>query len=62
MKRLEFLKYLAKHNCVVAGEGGRHTYLQNTANGNRTVIGRHRELDNDMARLICKQLGVPPMR
>ena len=62
MKRVEFLKYLVSHDCVVAGEGGHHTYPRNLTNGKRTVIGRHRELDNKMARDICKQLDIPPMR
>lgn len=61
MKRLEFLKYLATHDCIVAGEGGNHTQLLNTKTGKRTVVGRHRELDNLMARRICGQLGIPPM-
>ncbi len=62
MKRLEFLKYIATHGCTVSKEGGRHTHLKNSANGKYTVIGRHRELDNEMARDICKQLGIPPLR
>ena len=61
MKRLEFLKYLATHNCHVTGEGGRHTHIENRSNGKRTVVGRHRELDNKMARMICKQLDIPPL-
>ena len=47
MKRLEFIKYLATHNCIAAGEGGRHTHLVNLTNGKQSVVGRHREPDNN---------------
>ena len=61
MKRLELVKHLLSHGCVILREGGNHTSLFNQANRKQTVLGRHREIDNLMARTICKQLGVPPM-
>ena len=61
MKRLELEKHLLGHGCVVLREGANHTSWHNPANQKQTVMGRHREIDNIMARTICKQLGIPPM-
>ena len=61
MKRLEMLKHLLSHGCIILREGGNQTALFNPANKRQTVLGRHREIDNVMARTICKQLGIPPL-
>ena len=61
MKRLELVKHILSHGCVILREGGNHTALFNPANKRQTVLGRHREIDNVMARTICKQLGIPPL-
>ena len=62
MKRLELMKHIFSHGCGVLREGGNHTSVLNPANKRQTIVGRHREIDNSMARTICKQLGIPPMR
>ena len=62
MNRLELVKYILANGCFVMREGGSHTALFNPANQKQTILGRHREIDNNMARVICKQLGIPPMR
>ena len=61
MKRLELVKHLLSHGCLILREGGNHTALFNPTTKRQTVLGRHREIDNVMARTICKQLGIPPM-
>lgn len=62
MKRLELMKHVLAHGCIILREGGNHTALFNPANQRQTILGRHREIDNNMARVICKQLGIPSMR
>lgn len=62
MKRLELVKHVLAHGCVILREGGNHTALFNPANRKQTILGRHREIDNNMARVICNQLGIAPMR
>ncbi len=59
MKRLELLKHLLSHGCVILREGGNHTAIYNPANKRQSVLGRHREIDNLMARTICRQLDIP---
>ena len=62
MKRLELLKYILANGCIVLRESGNHTALFNPTNQKQTILARHREIDNNMARIICKQLGIPAMR
>ena len=59
MKRTEFLKHLADHNCVLVREGANHSIFINQLNRKQTTIGRHQELSNLLCRKICKQLDIP---
>jgi len=59
MKRQKLLQHLRQHGCREAGEGRRHTRVVNPANGRRSVVPRHREIDADLTRGICKQLDIP---
>jgi hypothetical protein len=43
-------------------EGGRHTIYTNPANGAKAPVPRHGEIDNRLARKICGQLGIDPIR
>ena len=61
MKRLAFVQHIQAHGCVILREGANHTALFNPANRKQTTLGRHREIDNLMARIICRQLGIPPL-
>ena len=42
MKRLELVKHILSHGCIILREGGNHTALFNPANKRQTVLGRHR--------------------
>jgi predicted RNA binding protein YcfA (HicA-like mRNA interferase family) len=59
MKRNKFIKYLNENNCGFVKHGGRHDKYMNHVNGNRTSIPRHNDIDEDLCRLICKQLEIP---
>ena len=59
MKRLKFIKYLNEHNCGFIKHGGKHDKYMNHGNGNRTNIPRHPDIDEDLCKLICKQLEIP---
>jgi mRNA interferase HicA len=43
-------------------EGVRHTIYTNPVNGAKTSVPRHTEIDNRLARKICQQLGIAPVR
>lgn len=60
MKRRRLLDHLKDHGCEFLREGGRHTMYANRAAGRSAAVPRHAEITNNMARKICKDLGVPP--
>jgi hypothetical protein len=60
MKRRQLLRYLQDYDCEVSHEGGDHTHVRNNANGKRSVVARHREIEKRVVRTICKQLDIPP--
>jgi mRNA interferase HicA len=59
MKRRDLLRHLSKHGCALLREGGRHSWWQNTQLGTRSAVPRHSEINNNLARKICRDLGVP---
>jgi len=61
MKRGDLLRYLERCGCELDHEGKRHSIYKYSANDKKTSVPRHMEIDNRLARKICKQLGVPPV-
>ena len=61
MKRGDLLRYLERCGCKLEREGSRHSIYLNPANGKKTSVPRHMEIDNRLARKICKQIEVPPI-
>jgi mRNA interferase HicA len=62
MKREELLRHLRKHGCVMLREGGRHSWWHNPSRNRRSAVPRHREIHDLLARKICQDLGVPPVK
>jgi mRNA interferase HicA len=60
MKKNQLLKYLKKHDAFMLREGSRHTIYQRGQN--KTQIPRHNEIVDELARKICKDLGIPFVR
>lgn len=60
MKRLELLQYLLRNGGVILREGSRHTIVERQ--GLKTQVPRHREIVDELARKICKDLGLPFVR
>jgi len=58
MKRRDLLLYLRQQGCQLLREGREHSIWENPANGHRTAIPRHREINDFTAAGICRQLGV----
>jgi mRNA interferase HicA len=59
MKRVDLVRHLETHGCEFLREGGRHTIYVNRATQRSTSIPRHREINNLLARKICRDLQVP---
>jgi len=62
MKRNELLKYLRDHGCEFIREGGRHSWWGNPNQNKRSSIPRHTEINDDLAKKICKDLGIKPIK
>jgi mRNA interferase HicA len=62
MKRNELLKHLRRNACELLREGGRHWWWHNPRQNKRSAIPRHSEINDNLARKICKDLGVPRIK
>lgn len=61
MKRRDLIRYLAGYGCYLQSEGAKHSRFVNLADARKkATVPRHRELDDFLVRLICRQLGIPP--
>jgi hypothetical protein len=60
MKRNALIRYLRGSGAVLLREGRRHTIYQKGRL--KTEIPRHSEIVDELARKICKDLGVPFVR
>jgi len=61
MKRHYFLKYLRENNCELLREGAKHSWWINTKNNQKSSVPRHTEIVDQLARKICKDLGIKPI-
>ena len=59
MKRVDLLRHLQQHGCVLLREGGRHSVFVNRAAQKVTTVPRHREINDFLARKICRDLEIP---
>ena len=58
MKRLDLIRHIESHGCVLLRQGSNHTIYFNPANNRVTAIPRHREINEFLARKICRDLGI----
>ena len=58
MKRTALIKYLEKNGCKFIREGRKHTVYFNPSNLKTSTIPRHREINDFLAKKICRDLGV----
>ena len=58
MKRAAFVRHLEAQGCRLLREGARHSVFVNRAAGKATSVARHREINDFLARKICRDLEV----
>ena len=58
MKRQALIRHLKDHDCYLLREGGRHSIYVNPQNDRTSSVPRHREINDFLARKICRDLGV----
>ncbi len=61
MKRRVLIRHIEAFGCILLKEGAKHSrYVSVAEKARQATIPRHREIDDFLARVICRQLGVPP--
>ncbi len=60
MKRKILLRHLLKEGCIFLREGQKHSVFYNPFTGRTSTVPRHIEVNDFLARKICKDLGVLP--
>jgi predicted RNA binding protein YcfA (HicA-like mRNA interferase family) len=59
MKRTDLIRHLEQQGCEFLREGSKHTVYVNRAVQRSSSIPRHREINDFLARKICRDLQVP---
>jgi mRNA interferase HicA len=62
MNRSKFLQYLRSHGCKMLREGSRHSWWHNPKLNKRSAVPRHSEIKETLAKKICKDLGITPVK
>jgi len=60
MKRKDLIRYLIKNKCVFIREGANHSVFFNPLIKRTSTLPRHKEIDNFLAKKICRDLGLEP--
>lgn len=58
MKRKDLIRHLEEHGCEFLREGSKHTVFVNRAAQASSTVPRHREINDFLARKICRDLRV----
>lgn len=59
MKRVDLIRHLESLGCYLLRDRGKHSVYVNPANNQVTAVPRHREINDFLARKICRDLGIP---
>ena len=59
MKRRELIRHLENNGCVELREGSRHTIFVNPRQKKVSAVPRHTEINESLARKICRDLEIP---
>lgn len=62
MKRRRLAEHLLKKGCVFVREGARHSVFFNPLLKRVSAVPRHNEINNFLARKICRDLGIEEIR
>jgi len=62
VKRIDLIRHLESHGCQLLREGGSHSVFVNRITRKSSTVPRHREVDEFLARKICKDLEIPSPR
>jgi len=58
LKRSALIRHLRRHGCDLLREGSKHSVFVHRPNGTVSTVPRHREIDDHLARKICRDLDI----
>jgi predicted RNA binding protein YcfA (HicA-like mRNA interferase family) len=58
LKRRDLVQHLETHGCQLLRKGANHSVYVNRAKGKASTVPRHREINDLLARKICRDLEV----
>jgi len=59
MKRRDLISHLVSNGCALLREGGNHSLYVNRKTRKSTAVPRHREINDNLAAKICRDLQIP---
>ena len=59
MKRRDLISHLESNGCELLREGANHSVYVNRRAHKTSTVPRHREVDESLARKICRDLEIP---
>lgn len=62
MKRKDLIRHLLKNGCIFIREGAKHSVFFNSLLRKTSTVPRHTEVDDFLAKKICRDLGIEPPR
>lgn len=62
MKRNFLISYIVKNGCIFIREGAKHSVFFNPLVKRSSTVPRHNEIDDFLARKICRDLGVNELK
>lgn len=62
MKRQYLISHLLKEGCMLIREGAKHSVFFNPSMKKSSTVPRHNEVNDFLARKICRDLGVKEIR
>jgi len=62
MKRQYLTRHLLKEGCVFFREGAKHSVFFNPQTKRVSTVPRHNEINNFLARKICRDLGIKEIK
>ncbi len=58
MKRVELIRHLEAHGCYLLRDRVKHSVYVNPGNNQTSAVPRHRDINDFLARKICRDLGI----
>lgn len=62
MKRNNFINHLIREGCIFIREGAKHSVFFNPITHRTSTVPRHNEINNFLARKICRDLGIKEVK